>query len=148
MAATPTFMVALYSFGPIASSFSQPGSAWARMSGSRNAAQTLSRAAGMSAEPSIFIYAPSSVRTAASIRRRPSWMLSSHVAYESRMCASEPKSTPATVAMRASSSRNAQTSAEPAEHAALAALAEEPGDVGEGVERALRHHAASPRGSR
>src|SRR3979409_2808607 len=55
MAAAPTFMVALYSFGPMASSFSQPGKACARILGSRKAAHTFSRGAGMSAEPSIFI---------------------------------------------------------------------------------------------
>ena len=57
IAATPIFMVALYSFGPIASSFSQPGKACARILGSRKAAHTFSRGAGMSAEPSIFMSA-------------------------------------------------------------------------------------------
>ena len=56
---------------------------------------------------------PSSAPTDAAIRLTPSLMVSSPVAYERRRWASEPKSTPATVAMRASSSRKAQTSAEP-----------------------------------
>src|SRR5438128_148085 len=56
---------------------------------------------------------PSSFRRAAAMRLMPSLIVSSPVAYESRIWASEPKSTPATVAMRASSKRKAQTSAEP-----------------------------------
>src|SRR5262249_49500983 len=54
-----------------------------------------------------------SERTAASIRARPFLMVSRPVAYERRMWSSDPKFTPATVAIRASSSRNPQTSAEP-----------------------------------
>src|SRR5262249_20245054 len=56
---------------------------------------------------------PSSVLIASAMRRMPSLIVSRPVAYESLMCASEPKSAPATVAMRASSSRKAHTSAEP-----------------------------------
>src|SRR4029453_4155268 len=55
MAATPTFMTALYSPGPVSSSPSHPGMALARVFGSRKAAQTFSWGAGMSYEPSIFM---------------------------------------------------------------------------------------------
>src|SRR5687768_6876675 len=58
---TPTLSVALYSPGPTASSFSQPGSACSRTVGSRNASQTFWRGTGISFEPSIFM-APSSLQ--------------------------------------------------------------------------------------
>src|SRR5262245_1828806 len=54
-AATPIFIVALYSSSPVASSRSQPGMAWRSMSGSRKASQTFWRGTGMSCEPSSFM---------------------------------------------------------------------------------------------
>src|SRR6266508_6078522 len=51
-------MTALYSSGPTASSFSQPGMAVATVLGSRSAAHTRSRGTGISFEPSIFICSP------------------------------------------------------------------------------------------
>src|SRR5881296_2552355 len=51
-------MMALYSSGPTASSFSQPGMAVASVSGSNNADHTRSRGAGISVAPSIFIGSP------------------------------------------------------------------------------------------
>src|SRR6266542_2416046 len=55
-------MTALYSSGPMGSSFSQPGMAVEMMAGSRNADHTRSRGAGMSLEPSIFIWSPRRIR--------------------------------------------------------------------------------------
>src|SRR5215813_3506097 len=52
---TPTFIVALYSSGPIASSFSHPGMACRRRSGSRNASHTCCRDAGTWYAPSSFM---------------------------------------------------------------------------------------------
>ena len=51
----PTFIVALYSSGPIASSFSQPGIAFLSSRGSWNASQTFLRGAGTSYAPSSFM---------------------------------------------------------------------------------------------
>src|SRR5207253_3773007 len=55
---TPTFIVALYSSGAIASSFSQPGMAFLSCLGSWNASQTFLRGAGTSYVPSSFMRAP------------------------------------------------------------------------------------------
>src|SRR2546430_3277467 len=58
----PTFIVALYSSGATASSFSQPGMAFFSFAGSRNASHTVWRAAGTSYEPSSFMPRVSFVR--------------------------------------------------------------------------------------
>src|SRR6266446_5362403 len=54
-AATPTFIVALYSSSPTASRRSHPGIAFLSCSGSRNASHTRCRGAEISCAPSIFI---------------------------------------------------------------------------------------------
>src|SRR5262245_46274949 len=70
MGPTPTFIVALYSPGPIASSPSQPGIAFDSVAGSRNASQTRWRGTGMSVEPSIFMASPARERAHSGIHSR------------------------------------------------------------------------------
>src|SRR5580765_7815460 len=143
---TPTFSVALYSPGPSASSFSQPGIAFSSTAGSRKASQTCWRATGISLEPSIFM-APSALQ-------RPDGRVHAGQPRLDGLAAGGVGEADVRVGAKVDArhggnarlvqEERAHVGGAP-QHPALRSLAKESGNVRERVERALGHHAVDPR---